>query len=210
MVATARARKESGPMSPQQKLILVRHGDTLGESSIRYHGRNDVELSETGREQMRVAAQRIEASEIDLVVASSLSRARESAAIAAPGLEIALEDDFREVHFGRWEGLTAGEIEALDPELFSQWQDPGNRPGFDYPEGERRADFCERVRRGVDAWVAAEAQTLLAVAHKGVIRVAVEHLTGMPLEEGEPALGSVLVLERGGSRGWQRTDPESD
>ena len=106
--------------------------------------------------------------------------------------------------------LEAGEIEALDPELFSQWRDPGNRPGFDYPEGERRADFCERVRRGVDAWVAAEAQTLLAVAHKGVIRVAVEHLTGVPLEEGEPALGSVLVLESGGSRGWQRTDPESD
>ena len=168
------------------------------------------ELEQIFNEQMRVAAQRIEASEIDLVVASSLSRARESAAIAAPGLEIALEDDFREVHFGRWEGLTAGEIEALDPELFSQWRDPGNRPGFDYPEGERRADFCERVRRGVDAWVAAEAQTLLAVAHKGVIRVAVEHLTGMPLEEGEPALGSVLVLESGGSRGWQRTDPESD
>lgn len=198
-------------MPPPKKLILVRHGDTLGESSIRYHGRNDVALSEIGREQMRGAAHRIEGSEIDLVVASSLSRASESAAIAAPGLKIALEDDFREVHFGRWEGLTAAEIEALDPELFSRWQDSGYRRGFDYPEGERRADFRWRVCRGIDAWVAADAQTLLAVAHKGVIRVAVEYLTGVPLEEGEPALGGVLVLESGDSGScWQRVDGEAD
>ena len=210
MVGFACALKESGPMPLPKKLILVRHGDTLGESSVRYHGRNDVALSEVGREQMRGAAHGIDGLEIDLVVASSLSRARESAAIAAPGLKIALEDDFREVHFGRWEGLTAAEIEALDPELFSQWQGADGRRGFDYPEGERRADFRRRVCRGIDAWVAADAQTLLAVAHKGVIRVAVEHLTGVPLEEGEPALGSVLVLESGGSRGWQRVDGEAD
>ena len=193
-------------MPPQKKLILVRHGDTLGESSIRYHGRNDVELSEVGREQMRCAARRIDGSKVDLVVASSLSRARESAAIAAPGHPVALEEDFREVHFGRWEGLTAAEIEALDPELFSRWRSSVHRGGFDYPEGERRADFCERVRRGIDTWVAADARTLLAVAHKGVIRVAVEHLTGVPLQEGEPALGEVLVFESTDAEGWRRVE----
>ena len=37
------------------RLILVRHGETEGESSIRYHGRTDVALSELGRAQMRLA-----------------------------------------------------------------------------------------------------------------------------------------------------------
>ena len=193
-------------MPPQKKLILVRHGDTLGESSIRYHGRNDVELSEVGREQMRRAARQIGESEIDMVVASSLSRARESAAIAAPGLPMALEDDFREVHFGCWEGLTAREIEALDPELFSQWQSSVHRGGFDYPEGEARIAFCQRVHRAIDTWVATGARTLLVVAHKGVIRVAVEHLTGSPLVDGEPALGEVLALESDASHGWRRIE----
>ena len=42
------------------RLILVRHGETEGESSIRYHGRTDVALSELGRAQMRLAGRAIE------------------------------------------------------------------------------------------------------------------------------------------------------
>ena len=41
------------------RLILVRHGETEGESSIRYHGRTDVALSELGRAQMRLAGRAI-------------------------------------------------------------------------------------------------------------------------------------------------------
>ena len=32
---------------------LVRHGETAGESSVRYHGSNDVPLSAVGRQQVR-------------------------------------------------------------------------------------------------------------------------------------------------------------
>jgi len=188
-----------------RRFIWVRHGETLGESHVRYHGRNDVKLSETGREQMRQAASRIEIAEIDRVVASSLSRSRESAEIIAPDREIAFEDDLREVHFGRWEGLTSSEIEELDPELFAQWQQGQSGRGFDYPEGERRADFCERVCRTVDLWLPGEGETVLAVAHKGVIRVAVEHVAGFELEDGEPRLGGVLALESRGQGPWRRS-----
>ena len=38
--------------SSRSQLVLVRHGETEGESSIRYHGRNDVALSALGRAQM--------------------------------------------------------------------------------------------------------------------------------------------------------------
>ena len=116
-----------------------------------------------------------------------------------------LEDDLREVHFGRWEGLTAGEIKHLDPELFARWQK--SLSGFDYPEGERRADFLARVRSGIERNLPLprEAETVLVVAHKGVIRVAVAHLSGKELADGEPPLGSVRILERQGSAAWQRT-----
>ena len=38
-------------MARPAHIILVRHGETVGESSIRYHGRNDVVLSRKGRSQ---------------------------------------------------------------------------------------------------------------------------------------------------------------
>jgi broad specificity phosphatase PhoE len=37
------------------RLVLVRHGETVGHSSIRYYGRTDVALSDLGRRQMRAA-----------------------------------------------------------------------------------------------------------------------------------------------------------
>ena len=192
-------------MAALQRLILVRHGETEGESSIRYHGRNDVALSETGRAQMQVAAREIDLAVVDRVVGSSLLRARESAQIVAPGFEVVLEDDLREVHFGRWEGLTAGEIKDQDPEIFARWQK--SLSGFDYPEGERRADFLARVRSGIERSLPSpgEAETVLVVAHKGVIRVAVAHLSGKELADGEPPLGSVRILERQEPGAWQRT-----
>lgn len=185
-----------------QRLILVRHGETAGESSIRYHGRNDVPLSETGRAQMHAAAESIELDAVDRVVASSLSRAHESAQIVAPGFEVTLEDDLREVHFGRWEGLTADEIQALDPELFARWRK--SLKDFSYPEGERRADFLARVQGGIDRWLPASGRnaTLLVVAHKGVIRVVVAHLAGQELPDGEPPLAGVRVLERQQAGPW--------
>ena len=130
-----------------ERLILVRHGETEGQSSIRYSGATDIPLSELGREQVRRARALVASQDFEVVWASSLSRAAESARILVPGQTIRLEADFREVHFGRWEGLTREEIAARDPELFAVWQ--RDLAGFDYPGGERRSDFRVRIARGL-------------------------------------------------------------
>ena len=65
------------------RFILVRHGETEGESSIRYHGRTDVALSELGRDQMRRVRRAIETSHgganFARVFSSPLVRASEGA-----------------------------------------------------------------------------------------------------------------------------------
>jgi broad specificity phosphatase PhoE len=66
------------------RLILVRHGETAGQSSIRYYGVTDVPLSELGRDQARQARLRIPGETFETVWASSLCRAWESAQIIAP------------------------------------------------------------------------------------------------------------------------------
>ncbi len=188
-----------------ERLTLVRHGETEGQSSIRYYGATDIPLSDLGREQIRRAGAILAGERFDLVVASSLSRASESARILVPDCAIRLEADFREVHFGRWEGLTREEIAARDPELFATWQ--RDLPRFDYPEGERRTDFRGRVERGFERLMGLGGASILVVAHKGVVRPLVELASGETLASAEPELGGIVRIERGAGGRLRRVDP---
>ena len=194
-------------MARLRRLVLVRHGETTGESSIRFHGSTDVELSDEGRAQMRrVAAAHPEGA--DLVVASPLRRSWRAAAIVGGGGPVRLEGDFREIHFGRWEGQSKAELEARDPGLFEEWQK--RAPGFEFPGGEPREAFRERVQRGLDRLLGEDVLDALLVLHKGVIRVIVETLTGENLGPDEPALGTSIVLTRRPDGRWQRGQRSSN
>ena len=188
-----------------ERLILVRHGETEGQSSVRYYGATDVPLSEVGREQVRRARDRIASEAFEVVYASSLSRAAESARILVPDRPIEIEADFREVDFGRWEGLTREEIAAVDPELFAIWQRDLAR--FDYPGGERRADFRARIARGLDRLRASGAGSALVVAHKGVVRTLHELTSGETLAAPEPDLGGVVQVWRDRLGRWRSGRP---
>ena len=172
------------------RFILVRHGETVGQSSIRYYGATDVPLSDLGRVQAREARGRIPGETFEAVWSSSLCRAWESARIIAPRHSVRIESDFREIDFGRWEGLTRDEIERTDPALFADWQ--AQTPGFEFPKGETRADFRRRIERGLSRLRASETQSVLVVAHKGVVRTLLELVTGQTLEAGMPKLGGVI------------------
>ena len=143
------------------RLILVRHGETEGESSIRYHGRTDVALSELGRAQMRLAGRAIGAhreggeqfrARFFESAGSCHPKARESwPATRRRSITI---DEFAEVHFGLFEGLTADEIRERYPDEFARWNDDRLAPGYTYPAGESRADFANRVERGLERMLA--------------------------------------------------------
>ena len=187
-------------MSRLRRILLVRHGETDGESSVRFHGSTDVGLSAEGREQVARAGRQVRLQPIGLVVASPLRRSWRGAWIAGAGAPVRLESDFREVDFGRWEGLTMEEIQARDPILCADWV--SGAAGFGYPEGESREEFRARVVRGVERLLAADVHSALLVLHKGVIRVIVEQLTSEPLPLGAPDLGGVVTLTRDAQGSW--------
>ena len=139
-------------MPELSRIVLVRHGETVGRSSIRFYGSTDVALSAEGCAQMRRAARAVVGKGVGLVVASPLGRAWKAATIVAPGLPVRLEPGFREIDFGRWEGLTREEIEARDPVLYRDWQ--AGTPGFEFPGGERRASFRTRIRIALEGLLA--------------------------------------------------------
>jgi broad specificity phosphatase PhoE len=187
-------------MSSLRRIVMVRHGETEGQSSIRFHGSADVGLNDEGRTQLREAARKMKAEVFDLVAASPLRRAWEGAVIVSGGAPVRLYPEFREVHFGHWEGMTAEEIEASNPTLYRDWQ--AGAASFEYPGGELREAFRTRVARGLDALLASGATSVLVVSHKGVIRTIGERLLDAPLSEG-PELGGVVSVSRGADGRWQ-------
>ncbi len=188
-------------MSRLERIVLLRHGETVGLSSVRFYGATDVALSGLGAQQAAAAARAIGSQAFDLVVASSLQRARRSASIVAPGQQIRLEEGFREIDFGRWEGLTREEIEARDPALYAEWRERGLE--FDFPDGERREDFRARVLAGLARLLDAPVASLLIVAHKGTVRTIAEELSGTTFGPEQPELGGFVELTRSAENAWR-------
>ncbi|MCL4686674.1 phosphoglycerate mutase family protein [Myxococcota bacterium] len=178
-----------------RRLVLVRHGESEGNSQQRLIGSGDPSLSKAGRDHMRAARAQLAGQVIDAVVASPARRSWQSAQVLTGGAPIRLEADFREIHFGRWEGRKVEDLAASDPALYQQWRE--GAPGFEYPGGELRAQFRERVERGLARLMESGATSALLVVHKGVIRTIVEALLGQPLEDRDrPVLGESLILTR--------------
>jgi broad specificity phosphatase PhoE len=182
-------------MTALRRIVLLRHGNTVGDSHTRFHGSSDVALSEEGKQQIRAAGHALATEVFEVVAASPLRRSWESAALLAGGSNVLLVPEFREIHFGRWEGLTAREIQDRDPVLYEAWQQKA--PDFEFPSGEPRARFRERVVAGLEKVANTGARNALLVVHKGVIRAIAEHLLGQEIPEG-PELGHAVSVTREG------------
>jgi broad specificity phosphatase PhoE len=191
-----------------RQILLVRHGETNGASSIRYFGSTDVELSPEGRAHMARVASELATRRVDLWVASNLRRSWVAASIVSRGERVRIDPDLREIHFGEWEGLTREEIEARDPARFAEWQ--AGAEGFEYPGGEARAAFQARIARALERIAASGAANAVGVLHKGVIREIARQLTGSAPPPKEPALGGMLAVTRVAGGAWILGERSSD
>jgi broad specificity phosphatase PhoE len=99
---------------PVYHFVFLRHGESLGNAQARWQGQSDYPLTERGRAQARALAERWKSEQVkfDLIVASPLGRAKETAEIVAAALHVTVEVDpiLLERHIGEMEGLTAEEV----------------------------------------------------------------------------------------------------
>ncbi len=181
----------------------MRHGQSEGNASGIVQGHLDFDLTDLGRQQALATAERFRAEKIDRVIASPLKRAFNTAlTIAAPhGIDIEAEPALMEYNLGEVSGLTGVQIRERFPEIRKSYA-AGIRPVFPGEEG--RDLFMVRVGRVLDAW-AESAQTLVAVAHGGVITALCYAVTG--IETRRPGLFEIancgvteLVLDRAGRK----------
>ncbi len=159
------------------RLTLVRHGSTAWNEAGRFQGWGDPPLSAKGRAEAEALRAHLAGERWDRVVASDLLRARETAALAAPGAEVHADTRLREMDFGAWDGLTWTECEARDGELIRRWSD--DPAAVTPPGGESLAAFEARVAAALAALPEEGAQ--LWVAHAGVIHAVLARWMDVPL-----------------------------
>lgn len=160
---------------------VLRHGECQGGEIFR--GATDVALSETGWEQMRTAVRRAPVERWQRVISSPLRRCREFAEEQAEalGLPLTVDEDWRELSFGDWEGRPREELLAENRAAVEAfYRDP---QGCAPPGGEPADVMQQRV---LQAWAralgAASGERVLLVTHGGVIRALLAHVLGMPLQ----------------------------
>ena len=164
------------------RLLLARHGNTKGNSAERFWGQTDVELSDEGTWQAERLADRLAGEVIGTVYSSNLSRAKATAEIIASrhGQEVITCPELLEINFGKVEGLSFNEIGERHPDLVRNW--PTRDPSFRFPEGESMTDLDSRVVKFLSRLDKHTSEdTVLVVAHAGVLRLLICHLLSIDI-----------------------------
>jgi probable phosphoglycerate mutase len=172
------------------RLILWRHGQTAWNAEDRVQGQTDVELSVRGFAEAAAVAPRLAALRPDLLAASDLRRAADTAAqlAAVTGLPVTLDMRLRERNFGDWQGHTLADIQERSPAAFDRW-----RAGLPVGEAgvEDLDDLAKRVAAALQELVArAPGGTVVVATHGGAARHGTATLLGWP----EPVANTLAGL----------------
>lgn len=176
-------------------ILLIRHGETAWNAERRLQGHLDIALNAEGERQAAALGAALAGEAVDLVIASDLARARQTAEAvvrargvsdaAAGASSVLLDPQLRERCYGGFEGLLYSEIAARFPLEFAAWQARNINatlpPGKN--QGETFRSFFERTTTAILGHAARHpGQTLALVAHGGVLECAYRAALGLPLE----------------------------
>jgi broad specificity phosphatase PhoE len=149
-------------------LYFVRHGESEANAAHVFAGQTDSPLTAKGREQATVVAAALRPVRFDRIVASTLSRTKDTAAVIAAGRGVPVETfaDLNEIDLGDASGKPFDEVRGLpgyESDGFSQW-----------PGGESLEEVVTRAMRVIDRLVAeSPGKTICIVGHGGVTRILV-------------------------------------
>ena len=164
--------KNESLSSENTRLILVRHGESIGNAMEVMLGHTDLDLSPLGYKQANCTAERLKDVKIDAIYSSDLLRAYNTAKACADMRKMTVSAcrELREVSVGIWEGKRVGEIVEKWGDVFLvDW-----RYGFGtftFPEGENVMEAGKRFADAVfDIARRHRGECVLIASHAAVIR----------------------------------------
>lgn len=170
-------------------VFIFRHGETDWNVAERFQGHIDISLNERGREQAKMLIPLLKSAEIEAVLSSDLSRAKETGSIVASALKIPVHEDvrLREAHLGDAQGRTREEIEKhFGEELARRWRSSHLLDAdIAYPGGESGNSVMKRGFAALEEFLMNNPYDRIGVAtHGGVIRRIMQAI----LPPGSPAV----------------------
>lgn len=160
---------------------LLRHGECEGGEIFR--GTTDVPLTDKGWETMQgIIEHQYNEKPWQYVISSPLLRCRQFAEHLKEehNVPFSIEQDFREMDFGDWEGQEFQKIWAKEKEkVESIYSSPHT---FQPPNGESMSRFSKRVITSIEKVLNEhKGKHLLLIQHGGTIRILLTHLLAIPM-----------------------------
>lgn len=189
------------------KLILVRHGETYWNDERRIQGGDsDIELNDTGLEQVRKLAAFLENEPITAIFSSPLQRATATAEVIASHHQLPVEIDqgLRELRVGELEGMSVSNLSTTFSQFLMQWwQDRGT---MKLPNGESLVELQQRAWKVIERLLERHKTspehnkdaTVVVVSHYFVTLVIILKALDLPLDyftKFKLDLGGVSILE---------------
>lgn len=159
-------------------LIVVRHGETNYNLEGRYCGSIDAKLNDKGFEQAKLLAHKLKNLSIDIIISSTMRRAKETAGIISNELEVPVVemDELVETCVGVYEGLTREEAKNKYPLMWEK----------NAPEGAETLESVEeRVHKAINL-IRNEysgSQSILIVTHGYITKVIYKYLNNSSKED---------------------------
>lgn len=164
------------------KIYLVRHAEAMGNVEEFFQGQTDCELSEKGKKQLELLAERFRDIPIEAIYSSPLKRTIDTAEAVNKyhNLPIIRDDGLIEINGGVWEGKPWADLPKLYPVEHDLWQN--KMQDFYVADGERMTEVFERVKNAVDK-IAAEndGRTIAVVSHGCALRNFLCYAMGKPI-----------------------------
>lgn len=107
------------------KILLIRHGESLGNAKHVFLGHTDLDLSERGYAQAERTAEFLKDEKVDVIYSSSLIRAYNTAVPHARirNMQIIKSDNLREINAGEWENHSVEDLIEEYGETFTvEWR----------------------------------------------------------------------------------------
>ena len=159
------------------KLYVARHGETQWNIENKISGRTDIPLTAKGLQQAQLLAEHAKGKGIEVIIASPLLRARQTAQAVSDAIGVPVQIDERliELDFGVFEGGS-----RFDPEFQRTRAQMPTR----YPGGESAFDLAHRVYSCLeDVKRKYAGKTVLLVCHGGVCRMVRSYFEDLTNEE---------------------------
>ena len=164
-------------MAEQQEMILIRHGQSTANAKGVWQGQLDFPLSEHGRLQAVHTGRALRGTKISGIYASPLSRAFETAEIAAREAgfsgEVVPTSGLMERHGGILEGHTWAEQEARNPAFAEKFLSLPEEERWTLVGAETDEDILARFERAISSILQRHSGadgSLAVVSHGGVMR----------------------------------------